>query len=375
MKFLGEPKVIFEDKDITKSISSKGIGILAYLMSKKRGMKIHREKLATLFWNDSSDKSAKYNLRYTLWAIKKSLKNYNMDHIILSNDKSYCLIDENANLECDLEYFETMAEEIFKGNWQGIEEFTTLYKGEFLQDFHVYNNRDLDDWIIYQRERIQKIYFKGLKKLSETFCELEEYSKAIEYLEKLLYMNPLDEDIHRRLMKIYFLGGNRVAAIKQYEKCRNILRTELNISPMEKTRKMYENIKNGDIKNQEENKGTVEYVYPEFFILTEIIEQTLNTYPNLLENIKDSYKAELIKIIPEVEMDEGQWNITYLSPHIEKLRIFRACGEILKISLKFGELPIIKVNGQVDKISREFLEYVKRKFPQVYIELTFSYTK
>ncbi|WP_432664046.1 BTAD domain-containing putative transcriptional regulator [Wukongibacter baidiensis] len=369
ISLLGKPKICIGNEEITNMISSKGVGIIAYLISEKRGVKIHREKIATLFWRDSSDKSAKYNLRYTLWSIKKVFKEHGIeDEIILGHDKNYCLINKEADLKCDLEDFQIMSEEILSGNWQRAERFTDIYNGEFLQGLQIRESHEIDDWIIYQRERLQRIYFQTLRKLSDIFLNLNKYSDAIEYLEKLLFFNPLDEDIHRQLMKMYYLSGDRVAAMRQYERCGNLLRSELNISPMEKTNRLYQNIIAGQIHSASETVYSNNYVYPQFFFLTEIIEDILVKYPDILDKIHREHKLELAKLLPELVNEEND-PLKYLSIDIEKLRIFRACADVLQKCEQNWELPIVQTHGEIDSVSKEFIEYIKRRLPNIFLEL------
>lgn len=370
MRFLGEPKISVDGQDITNLISSKGIGILAYLLSKRRGTKVYREKISALFWSESDDKSAKYNLRYTLWSIKKILKDHNIkNNIIITKDKSYCFIDKEADLECDLEKFKIRAEEILNGNFKNTENFIKLYNDKFLQGIQIKNNRELDDWIIYQMEKLQRIYLSCLKKLSENFYNTGQYKKGIEYLEQILFMNPLDEEIHRNLIKLYYASGNRVAAMKQYEKCINILRNELNISPMEETTRLYKNVKNGQSDTSMNMVLDKPYKCISYFILAEIMELVLSNYPNILNNIHIDYKIEIAKIIPEIRIKKNEQTLQYLSVDIEKLRIFRAGAEVLKNCMEVGELPTIKICGEIDKTSSEFIQYMERKFPEIWMKL------
>jgi len=279
---------------------------------------------------------------------------------------------KEADLQCDLEDFQIMSEEILSDDWQRAERFTEIYNGEFLQGLQIRESHGIDDWIIYQRERLQRIYFQSLSRLSDILLTLNKYSKAIEYLEKLLFFNPLDEDIHRQLMKIYYLSGDRVAAMKQYEKCGNLLRSELNISPMEKTNRLYQNIIEEQIHSPRETISGDKYTYPPFFILSEIIEGVFVKYPDIIKEVHRGHKLELTKLLPEL-VDEENDSIRYLSIDIEKLRIFRTGAEVLKKCKQLGALPIVQTNGEIDSVSKEFLEYIKRKLPDIFLELGLDY--
>lgn len=366
---LGEPGIIVGDQDITQSMSTKGITLLAYLIMQGRDVRVPREKIASLFWNDSSRKSAKYNLRYTLWSIKKVLKNYGIkEDVIVCPDKEHCYLNPDISMSCDTKILQAMAKEIYEGNWKNATQCVEIYKGEFLQGINIKGNAQLDDWIIYEREKMQRIYFQSLSKLSDIFLHLEKYKQGIACLERLLRINPLDEEIHRSLMKMYYLDGDRVTAMQQYEKCSTVLRTELNISPMEETTRLYKNIKDGGYdlfqKKVMEDVG----VCPPYFYLTEIVEEVIGKCPDILDEIHPAYIMELSKLIPEIQRNGLCKEMNYLSMDIEKIRIFRAGAEILKEAKKRGKLPVIGME-EIDQVTKEFLRYIAVKHPQISMEL------
>lgn len=62
---------------------------------------------------------------------------------------------------------------------------------------------------------------------------------AIAAATRLLALDPLDESIHRTLMRLHAEGGRRGAALRQYEACATILRRELDIEPDAETRALH----------------------------------------------------------------------------------------------------------------------------------------
>jgi DNA-binding SARP family transcriptional activator len=59
---------------------------------------------------------------------------------------------------------------------------------------------------------------------------------------KILDLDPLREEIHREMMRLYYKSGHRALALKQYEKCRENLASELDILPMEETQILHAQI-------------------------------------------------------------------------------------------------------------------------------------
>jgi DNA-binding SARP family transcriptional activator len=57
-------------------------------------------------------------------------------------------------------------------------------------------------------------------------------------------LNPLQEEIHREMMRLYLENGQRALAVRQYQICCSILAKELGIAPMEETKALSTQILN-----------------------------------------------------------------------------------------------------------------------------------
>ena len=68
---------------------------------------------------------------------------------------------------------------------------------------------------------------------------------AIAAARQLTALDPLREDGHRLLMRLLAASGNRSAALKQHERCMQILRDELGIAPDAETEQLAEAIRAG----------------------------------------------------------------------------------------------------------------------------------
>ncbi len=57
-----------------------------------------------------------------------------------------------------------------------------------------------------------------------------------------LQVDEMAEDIHRELMVLHVMSGDRPAAIQQYKRCAAILQRELGVEPLPETRAIYKAI-------------------------------------------------------------------------------------------------------------------------------------
>ena len=59
---------------------------------------------------------------------------------------------------------------------------------------------------------------------------------------RLVVLDPLREDAHRALMRIYAEQGQTALALKQYQNCRDRLQAELGVKPEAETERLYQSI-------------------------------------------------------------------------------------------------------------------------------------
>jgi DNA-binding SARP family transcriptional activator len=68
------------------------------------------------------------------------------------------------------------------------------------------------------------------------------YENGLSYGRQILELDPLREEIHRELMRLYIENQQRPLAIRQYKACCEMLRAELDIEPMLETQALYAQI-------------------------------------------------------------------------------------------------------------------------------------
>ena len=89
-----------------------------------------------------------------------------------------------------------------------------------------------------QRNKIQSRLSVLLKTAADHAFTEEKYVAAAENLSPALTIDPLQEAVHRSLMKTLNAQGRTDAALSQYEACRKILARELQVEPDAETRKL-----------------------------------------------------------------------------------------------------------------------------------------
>ena len=197
------------------------------------------------FWPYSSSESARNCLNVTLHNIRKSFSSYKStdDLIVFSNDCYY--INPEVPIWVDskqLRHHWTQAliherSLSLENSKTELEQALQYYNGDFLQDY-IY-----EEWTSLERENLKEIYLAILDKLSSYYVQHDQLLTSAEFCNRILAKDPCREDIHRRLIDTYDKLDQRDMAVKQFEKCRKILKTELEIDPSSSTLSLIKSIR------------------------------------------------------------------------------------------------------------------------------------
>jgi DNA-binding SARP family transcriptional activator len=217
--------------------------LLCYLLL-NRHHPHHRERLAALFWSEYPTTTARKYLRNALWRLRNALQSAGAptDEYLLISDDSISFVN-SSHYWLDIEVFETTITRYQDLSGQALtpeqaallEEAVDLYIGDLLEGVY-------EDWCLYERERLSLLHLHALSK-QIVFHEVNgTYERGLAYGERILAHDHTREKVHRQMMRLHWLLGDRNAALTQYKRCVQILREELGIPPMEETRLLYEQI-------------------------------------------------------------------------------------------------------------------------------------
>jgi DNA-binding SARP family transcriptional activator len=190
-----------------------------------------RSKLAGLLWPDSAEATARNNLSQVLRRLKKATN----QELILGSD----LLSLNG-LEVDVAALKVLA---FEGDYSKLLDLT----GELLSPHDYDDCPDFADWIFAEREKTISLRKEALSSEAVRLEQAGNCSEAIRYLQVLLQLDTLSEETHRQLMRVYFLSGDRSAALKAFEHCQEILEKELGFGPSSETRSLAAEIEFGSL--------------------------------------------------------------------------------------------------------------------------------
>ena len=207
--------------------------LCAYLVLHRNAQ--NREKLAALFWGDSADELARRSLRTALSALRKEV-----GESFVTTDRETIQLNPEFSMWVDVHETEQQAREILSGNHAVID--ADLYRGDLLQDFY-------DEWVLEEREHYRKLLIKALHLSAQVLKASGEYPRAISMAQKIISIDPADEQAYQHLMFCQHVLGNRAEALKVYEECSRRLKEHVGVAPSEDTIALYEQIKNSKTGN------------------------------------------------------------------------------------------------------------------------------
>ena len=77
------------------------------------------------------------------------------------------------------------------------------------------------------RERLQNMYLGMLEQLMDYYELRREYERALVYGGRLLQQDRARECVHVRVMRLRYLSGDRIGALRRYQRCVEALDQEL----------------------------------------------------------------------------------------------------------------------------------------------------
>jgi predicted ATPase/DNA-binding SARP family transcriptional activator len=178
------------------------------------------------------EERAKANLRMALYNLQNLFPGY------LAITRTTASFNRERPYWLDLEAFHSRLAAA-EGQAAGLRAAMELYRGDFLEDLYVESAPDFDAWLVEQREHLRLSFGQGLERLAEHYANQGDWIASVEGYRRLLALDALREDIHRRLMLILARAGRYDSALAQYEICCRLLREELGVEPAPETTALY----------------------------------------------------------------------------------------------------------------------------------------
>lgn len=284
INLLGKFSVRRDEEALDGLDGSKVQELFGYLLL-NRNRSQPREALANALWGGSSTAQSKKYLRQALWHLQSAL-----EAGCKTEQGRFLIVEPNwiklssSGLWLDVEEFESafalvqgkLGQSLDTEKAESLRLAVNLYRGDLLEGSY-------QDWFLHERERLQNIYLAMLDKLTG-YCEISgEYEQGQDYAARILRYDAARERTHRRLIRLYYLAGDRSAALRQYARCVSVLKDELGVKPDVKTVALCERIRSDSLdapqsmlsQAKHEAKGA-EAALPEIIVRLKQLHTTLS---------------------------------------------------------------------------------------------------
>jgi DNA-binding SARP family transcriptional activator len=220
LRLLGGFELRWEGREVAAPMSAQRV--LAFAALSDRGAQ--RTFAAGTLWPDATEARAAATLRTAIWrvrALAPGLLYSSPAHLRLAE---HVAVDAHDVIAYALRLLDPTAE-------LGDAELNPawLCGGDLLADWY-------DDWLVAERERIRQLRLHALEVLSERLLAARRFGEAVEAAVAAIRSEPLRESAHRTLILAHRVEGNRLEAIRAYDRWRRLLRLELGLEPSEDIR-------------------------------------------------------------------------------------------------------------------------------------------
>jgi DNA-binding SARP family transcriptional activator len=236
VKLLGSFQIIYAGEPVSSLHTARLQALLACLLL-RAGTFQSRQQVAFLLWPDIPESNAHNNLRQRLHQLRQRLPEG--DRFIAAD--AYSLgwnLDEAQAIDildferalAEAEAAEQHADLQAAQRW--LERALSLYQGELLPGCY-------DDWIAPERERLHQACHRSAQKLVQLLEKEGEYASALLAAQKLLRLDPLDENSYAQLLHLHGLNNDRPAVRRVFQSAVEALQRELGVEPGEDLRRAY----------------------------------------------------------------------------------------------------------------------------------------
>lgn len=200
------------------------------------GRDVPKEALSAALWPEAEGDAAQQAFTVTLHRLRRLLGSddiVNLTEGVVTLDASRVWVDVWA-LDRSLAKAAVPGSDAHQQS-DVLDRALNLYKGPFLA-------AETFGWAETLRERLHSKLLRMLMQLGHAWETRTDFVQAIHCYQKGIEVDPLAEELYRRLMHCYWRLDRRAEAIALYRRCRAILGSVLSLVPARETELLYEEI-------------------------------------------------------------------------------------------------------------------------------------
>ena len=235
---LGEQAITSDDEAGVHVHSSHAVALVAFLAA-HAGAPQPRQRIAGMFWPDSTDAQALTNLRRELHHLRQVLGD---ERSLVVAPRDLCWRDSQT-CRVDLRIFEGERQVALAaaaaGDDAGVLAHAATavaqYRGDLLPGAY-------DDWVLEARSELERQCTDLCDLLCAARARTGDLSGAVDAVRRRIQLQPLEEAGYRTLMLLQADLGDRAGAVSTYHHCASVLERELGVIPDPATRQAFQRL-------------------------------------------------------------------------------------------------------------------------------------
>ncbi len=224
--------------------SRRSQALIAYLAARP-GRAHSRDHLATILVDDVPRGRALGAVREALFALRLALPGACRQALVIEGET----IMLDTAVDVDVVAFERLAAEATPS---ALTRAAALYRGDLLEGFAP-ATASFEEWLIAERARLRDRAVDVLARLLAHQSRAGAVDAAIQTATRLLVLDPVQEAVHRTLMRLYLRQGRPGAAVNQFRVCQEALQRELGVEPDADTTALHRSV----LRRQPDEPGRV----------------------------------------------------------------------------------------------------------------------
>jgi DNA-binding SARP family transcriptional activator len=238
VSLLGEQTISDDRAGKVGTRSARAVALVGFLVV-HAGSPQTRQRIAGLFWPDSTDAQALTNLRRELHYLRQVLGD---EPSLVVTPRDLCWRD-TATCRVDVRNFDIEREAALAAAAAGDDEGILAhaakaiagYRGDFLSG-------GFDEWLLETRSALERRCVDLCDLICETRARTGNLAGAVDAARRRIQLQPLEEVGYRTLMRLQADLGDRAGALSTYHHCASVLERELGVVPDPATRQALQDL-------------------------------------------------------------------------------------------------------------------------------------
>ena len=235
VEMLGGLQVRHDDRLVTRFRTRKTGELLAYLACDPTRMH-PREMLVELLFSELDPSARLGNLSKSVSFLRSQFETTGEGAGSLIRADRHSVGLNTQSVTTDVAAFETCLLDAQHAvsdltRTQALSDAAAHYRGPLLPEFY-------SDWVLTLRERLAQQRLHALRTLVRLLAKTGETQRALEVAQQAVQADPLLEETHTDLMRLYVAVGQPEMALRQYREMEQRLSRELDIQPSNRARQL-----------------------------------------------------------------------------------------------------------------------------------------